>query len=500
MKGPHDPEGTVAQATGSPAARGPEHALHKLEELRGRGVDPYPVTFERTHPVGDLLERHARLPPGTETEETVRVAGRVVSIRRHGKLAFAHLQDWTGRIQLFASAEKLDARIDEFADLELGDWVGAWGRMMTTRRGELSVGVEGFCLLAKTLRPWPEKWHGLRDVELRYRQRYLDLATNLDARQTFLERSRIVAAMRAWLAQRGFVEVETPMLHPVAGGALAKPFVTFHETLGMNLFLRIAPELYLKRLLVGGLERVFEINRNFRNEGVSVRHNPEFTMLELYQALAHYHDMADLLEEMLREVALSVRGTLRLPYLDEEIDLESPFRRARLIDLVREAGADPDGDLRAECERLGIPHHPSWAWGKLLLEIYEKRVEPKLRQPTFVLDFPREVSPLARQHRSDPRFTEHLDLVVAGMEIAPAYSELNDPVEQRERFEAQAALWRAEGEEAGAIDDDFLRALEYGMPPTGGLGLGVDRLVMLLTGSPSIRDVVLFPALRPEGD
>jgi lysyl-tRNA synthetase class 2 len=307
-----------------------------------------------------------------------------------------------------------------------------------------------------------------------------------------------MAEMRSWLTARGFVEVETPMLHPIAGGALAKPFVTHHEVLDMDLFLRIAPELYLKRLLVGGLERIFEINRVFRNEGVSVKYNPEFTMLELYQAFADYNDMADLIEGIIRHVAVTVWGSPTVPWQGVELDFGSPFRRARLVDLVGEAGADVEGDLGAECARLGVPYDASWPKGKVLLEIYEKRVEHALIQPTFVMDFPREVSPLARRHRSEPGYTEHLELVVAGMEIAPAYSELTDPIDQRARFEAQAALRRSGDEEAHQVDEDFLRALEYGMPPAGGLGLGIDRLVMLLTDAPSIREVIFFPALRPE--
>jgi lysyl-tRNA synthetase class 2 len=375
--------------------------------------------------------------------------------------------------------------------------VGAWGEVVTTRTGELSILVDGFELLSKSRRPWPDKRSGLQDVERRHRQRYLDLATNVRAREVLAARSKTVAEIRRWLSDRGFIEVETPMLHPIPGGALAKPFVTHHETLGVDLYLRIAPELYLKRLLVGGLERVFEINRNFRNEGVSTQHNPEFTMLEAYQAYGDYTDMADLLESLIRDVAQSVTGGLVVPWHDGDIDFGT-FRRARLVDLVREAGADPDADLAAECERLGVAFDPKWPWGKLLVEIYEKKVEHTLVQPTFVLDFPRDVSPLARTHRTDPRFTEHLELIIGGMEIAPAYSELNDPVEQLARFEAQAGSAVGPEDEAHRLDEDFLTALEYGMPPAGGLGMGIDRLVMLLTDSPSIRDVILFPALRPE--
>ena len=497
---PREPEAAEPPDTATePASDEPTAArFAKLHALEARGRTGFGLRFDRTHTASDIAGKHEGIEPGTETGEQVRVAGRIMTVRRHGKVAFADLQDQTGRLQLFAQADRLGDRLDEFAELDIGDWVGAWGEVVSTRRGELSVRLDGFELLTKSLRPWPEKWHGLTNVERRYRQRYVDLATHPRAREIFAARSTLLAEMRSWLVARGFVEVETPMLHPIAGGALAKPFVTHHEVLGMDLFLRIAPELYLKRLLVGGLERIFEINRVFRNEGVSVKYNPEFTMLELYQAFADYHDMADLIEGLVRHVAAAVTGSAVVRWQEHELDFERPFRRARLVDLVREAGVDPDGDLRAECERLGIVYDPSWPKGKALQEIYEKKVEHTLIQPTFVMDFPREVSPLARPHRDDPSYTEHLELVVAGMEIAPAYSELTDPIDQRARFEAQLQLKQGGDEEAHDLDEDFLRALEYGMPPAGGLGLGVDRLAMLLTGSPSIREVIFFPALRPE--
>ncbi|HWD73474.1 MAG TPA: lysine--tRNA ligase [Actinomycetota bacterium] len=459
--------------------------------------DGAPLRFDRTSTPGELVAKYGSLEPGATTGEIHRVAGRIQTTRGHGKVAFADLGDWGGKIQLFGQAARLGGRFEDFLGLGVGDWVGAWGEVVTTRTGELSILVDGFELLAKSRRPWPDKRSGLQDVERRHRQRYLDLATNPRAREVLAARSKTVAEIRRWLSDRGYIEVETPMLQPIPGGALARPFVTHHEALGVDLYLRIAPELYLKRLLVGGLERVFEVNRNFRNEGVSTQHNPEFTMLEAYQAYGDYTDMADLLEGLIRDVAQSVTGGLVVPWHDGDIDLGT-FRRARLVDLVREAGADPDADLAAECERLGVPFDPKWPWGKLLVEIYEKKVEHTLVQPTFVLDFPRDVSPLARTHRSDPRFTEHLELIIGGMEIAPAYSELNDPVEQRARFEAQAGGTVGPEDEAHRLDEDFLTALEYGMPPAGGLGLGIDRLVMLLTDSPSIRDVILFPALRPE--
>lgn len=470
----------------------------KLKALRAAGDEPFKIGFERTHLLGDLTAKFGVLPSGTESKEQARVAGRVMVLRRHGKLAFRDLVEATGKIQLLGQADRLGARFESYCDLDIGDWVGAWGEVVTTKSGELSLRVEGFEVLTKSLRPWPEKFHGLKDVELRYRQRYLDLATNPRTREILEVRSKIVAVMRAFLAGRGFVEVETPMLQPLPGGALARPFVTHHNVLGMDMYLRIAPELYLKRLVVGGVEKVFEINRNFRNEGVSFKENPEFTMLELYESFADYHSMADLIEQLIKHVASEVRGSLRVPYQGSEIDLESPFRRTGIIDLAREAGVSPDGDLVAECDRLGVPHDPKWPWGKLLWEIYEKKVEPAILQPTFVMGVPKEVSPLARQHRDDPRFTEHVDLVIAGVERAVAYSELTDPDEQRARFDAQAALRKAGDEEAHVVDEDFLKALEYGMPPTGGLGLGIDRLTMILTDSGSIREVILFPPLRPE--
>ncbi|MGI8425425.1 MAG: lysine--tRNA ligase [Actinomycetota bacterium] len=472
--------------------------LAKLEAWRGKGVGGYELGYERTHSLEELSRLHGELPPEGQADGEVRVAGRILTLRRHGKLAFADLKDATGGIQLLADEEGLGDKFEDFTTLDPGDWVGATGQVIKTRRGELTVKVDRFELLSKSLRPLPEKWHGLKDVELRYRQRYLDLIANPEAREVLQNRARAVSTIRSWLTDRGFIEVETPMLQPIPGGALAQPFVTFHEALGMELYLRIAPELYLKRLLVGGVEKVFEINRSFRNEGISVRHNPEFTMLELYEALGDYEAMARLLEEMIRAVCLASSGGLRLPYQGEELDFESPFRRARLIDLVAEAGVDVEADLGSECERLGIAFDPKWPWGKLLLEIYEKKVERSLVQPTFVMDFPKEVSPLARQHRSDSRFTEHLDLVIAGMEIGVAYSELTDPLEQRKRFEAQLATRDSKGEVAPVIDEDFLTALEYGMPPAGGLGLGIDRLTMVLTDQASIREVILFPALRPE--
>lgn len=454
--------------------------LAKLKALLDAGDEPYKLGFERSHTLGELVAKYSAIEPGTDTGDDVRVAGRIRTIRRHGKLLFADLQDSAGKVQLFVDAASLAERFEDFGELDIGDWAGAWGTVIATKRGELSVRIAGFEILSKCLHPLPEKWHGLKDVEIRYRHRYVDLITNPRSMEILLARSNAVASIRSWLQDRDFIEVETPMLQPIPGGALAKPFVTFHETLGMNLFLRIAPELYLKRLVVGGVEKVFEINRNFRNEGVSTQHNPEFTMLELYQAFGDYYTMAELLEGIVRVAAMAVRGTLKFEYQGRELDLESPFRRVRLVDLVREAGFDADVD------------------GPSLMELYEKQIESTLFQPTFVMDFPREVSPLARRHRTDDGFTEHLDLVIGGIEIGPAYSELTDPIDQRARFAEQLRRRESGDQEAHLVDEDFLLALEYGMPPTGGLGLGIDRMVRILADVPSIREVILFPVLRPE--
>ena len=482
-----------------------QQRLAKVQALRAAGVDPYPVRFERTHTAAEIHAKHEGIEAGAETGQRASVAGRLMFIRRQGKLSFATLRDATGDIQLFVTKERLgDEAYERFPALDLGDLVGATGEIVKTKRGELSVRVEDFTLLAKAIRPLPEKWHGLKDVELRYRQRYLDLLVNPDARRIVEIRAKAITALRRFLIDSGFIEVETPMLQPTAGGALAKPFVTHMNALDLDLYLRIAPELYLKRLIIGGLERVFEINRNFRNEGVSVKYNPEFTMLEAYQAFADYHDMMELMEGMIGHAAREVLGTTDHTYQAKPMPLGAPFPRRRLIDLASEAAGEtldldmPPENARAIAEAHDVPCDPKWGTGKIVVEIYEKHVEPNLFEPIFVCDFPRETSPLARPHRDDPRFTEHFDLVIAGMEIGPAYSELTDPVDQRERLEAQARARAAGDEEAMVLDEDFLRALEYGMPPTGGLGFGIDRFTMILADAPSIREVILFPLLRPE--
>jgi lysyl-tRNA synthetase class 2 len=477
----------------------------KLDALRAAGVDPYPPRFDRDTTAAELRARHGELPAGTETDERVRLAGRLLLIRDQGRLVFADLRDGTGRIQLFVSQAALgDRAFAAFGDLDLGDWVGVEGTVMTTRLGELSVKVDAWQLLAKALRPMPDKWHGLHDVDVRYRQRYVDLIANEDARRVFEIRFATLRAVRDFLHDRGFVEVETPVLQPIPGGAAARPFVTHHNALDMELYLRIAPELYLKRLVVGGYEKVFELARVFRNEGLSTRHNPEFTMLEAYQAFADYRDMMELVEQLVEHVAKRVIGTTTVTWDGHEIELAAPWERRTLIDLVREhAGVElhpamPVGDVRRECDRLGVSYDAGWGTGKLLLEVYEKTTEPRIVGPTFVCDYPTEVSPFARVHRDDPALTERFEPIVTGRELGNAFSELNDPADQRERFEAQARLKAMGDVEAHGVDDDYLRALEYGLPPTGGLGIGIDRLVMLLAGVHSIREVILFPHLRPE--
>ncbi len=462
-----------------------------------------PYHFDVTRTAASLSEEFAHLEPGTETTQVVAVAGRVMLRRVQGKLAFATLQDSSGRVQLFAPSASTP-RFDDFAALSIGDWVGVTGEVMTTRRGELSVRVDTWELLAATRRSFPDKWHGLADVDTRYRQRYLDLWVSEEARATALTRARVLSLTRRWLEDRGFVEVETPVFHPIPGGATARPFTTHHQALDIDLYLRIAPELYLKRLVVGGLERVFELARVFRNEGLSTRHNPEFTMLELYQAYADYTDVMALVEELVAHLAIEVCGTTVLTYDGRALDLTPPWRRATMVELIEEhtgvrvSLATPLEELRRVCETHGVVVETAWGPGKLVLELYEKTTEAQLWGPVFVCDYPQEVSPLARDHRSEPGMVERFEAIVAGRELANAFSELADPDEQRRRFAEQAAQRAGGDAEAMVVDEDYLRALEYGLPPTGGLGIGMDRLVMLLTGTTTIRDVILFPTLRPE--
>jgi lysyl-tRNA synthetase, class II len=462
-----------------------------------------PYRFDVTHTATDVRDAFGSMEPGGESGVTVSVAGRIMLLRHQGKLAFGELRDSSGAIQLFCLANVTE-EFDAFVKLSLGDWVGATGEVVKTRKGELSVKVQSWVLLAEARRGFGDKWRGISDVDTRYRQRYVDLWANESTRHVFQLRSRMLTLLRRWLEERGFVEVETPVFHPIPGGALAKPFVTHHNALDLDLYLRIAPELYLKRLVVGGFEKVFEIARVFRNEGLSPRHNPEFSMLELYWAYADYRDLMVLTEELVAYLARELRGTTSLSYGGRPLDLAPPWRRATLAELVEEqTGRRVDvrmavEDLRALADDLGVPWEPSHGPGKLILEIYEKTTEAQLWGPIFVCDYPKEVSPLARDHREMPGMVERFEPIVAGRELGNAFSELVDPDEQRARFEEQARQRAAGDDEAMVVDEDYLRALEYGLPPTGGLGIGIDRLVMLLADVSSIRDVVLFPTLRPE--
>ncbi len=465
----------------------------------------YPYRFDRSKYAAELHEAFGSLEPGTETEDRADVAGRLMAMRRMGKLIFAVLQDTTGKIQLFVDKRTLgDEGFGAFDDLGIGDWVGASGVVITTKKGEVSVRIDRFELLSRALRPLPDKWHGLQDTEMRSRRRYVDLMVNEDARKTAVMRAKIVSELRHQFEARGYIEVETPVLLNQATGALAKPFQTHHNALEQDMFLRIATELYLKRLVVGGLERVFEIGRIFRNEGIDSTHNPEFTMLESYEAFADYNDIMDMVEEMIRACAVVATGSTEITYQGRTLDLGKPFRRVRMVDLVAEATGEeinfdrPIAELRNTAEKHGIDVDGTWGHGKLIDQLFEALVADEIWEPTYVLDHPKEVSPLAREHRDDVNLTERYELFIAGAEYANAFSELNDPLDQRRRFEAQA-LARAEGdEEAHPIDEDYILALEYGLPPTGGLGIGVDRLVMLLTDQHHIREVILFPTLRPE--
>ncbi len=478
----------------------------KVEALRSAGVDPYPIGFVPTAEAAELHARFKDLGSEATTGEQVSVAGRLMGKRDLGKLSFGVLQDRSGRIQLFADQRTLGDELAAFVDLDLGDLIGVTGEVITTKRGELSVRIHEFSLLAKALWPLPEKWHGLADVETRYRQRYLDLIANEEARRVFGIRSRVMRELRRAFEGRGYVEVETPVLQSQAGGALAEPFQTHHNALSIDMYLRIALELYLKRLIIGGVDKVFEIGRVFRNEGVSPQHNPEFTMLESYEAYADYEDIMRLVEETVSGVALAVVGSSEIEYQDRPLDLTAPWRRASFMELINEAtGREwspemPVEDAREAARELGVDVEVGGT-GKVLEDLFGRFVEPGLWEPTFVVDFPKEISPFARDHRDEPGLVERFEGFVAGIEMCNAFTELNDPEEQLRRFEAQAEA-RAQGdEEAHLTDLDFVHAMEYGMPPTGGLGIGVDRLVMILANVSTVREVILFPHMRPlEGE
>jgi len=479
----------------------------KLDELRSEGINPFANDFMASHTAGEVQVAHEQHDAAALAECTVSyaLAGRIMARRDFGKAAFLQLQDRSGRCQVYVAQEQLgEAVFALYRKLDIGDIVGITGTPFRTKTGELSLRAASLQLLTKSLLPLPEKWHGLTDVETRYRQRYLDLMVNPEVREVFKKRSRIVSSIRDYMVKHDFHEVETPMMQPIAGGATARPFVTHHNALDMTLFLRIAPELYLKRLVVGGFERVFEINRNFRNEGISIRHNPEFTMMEFYQAYATYEDLMNFTEKLICHVAQEVLGTLQISYGGRPVDLTPPWDRLTVREAIIKYGKldpavlDDHASLLNVAQQLEIEVEPSVGHGKLLTEVFEAVAEPHLWQPTFITQYPTEVSPLSRKNDHDPEIVDRFELYIVGRELANAFSELNDPIDQKERFLAQLAEKEAGDEEAHAMDEDYIRALEYGLPPTAGEGIGIDRLVMLLTDSPSIRDVILFPQLRPE--
>ncbi|MBN3032917.1 MAG: lysine--tRNA ligase [Candidatus Saganbacteria bacterium] len=474
----------------------------KMDEFRAQGMEPYPYSFAVTDSAAGLLARYGGLKEHEESPADISVAGRIMTKRGHGKASFATIQDGSGRVQIYGKLDVIGAQKYElYQKLDIGDFVGVTGQVFKTKTGELTVRVRDFRLLSKSLHPLPEKWHGLQDKELRYRERYVDLIVNPEVKEVFVKRSKIVSLIRRFLEARGFLEVETPILHVLQGGAAAAPFETFHDALGMPLFLRIAPELYLKRLLVGGFEKVFEMGRVFRNEGMSYKHNPEYTMIEIYQAYADYNEIMKLTEELIVSAAQEVLGKLEIEFRGDKINLAPPWKRITLSDALKEAGIDLEGQgeagIRKVAKQKGVEGADEIGIGKIINVLYDKFVEPNLRQPTFIVDHPLETSPLAKKHRSKPGEVERFELIIAGMELANAFSELNDPVDQRGRLKQQAELKAAGDLEAESMDEDFLRALEYGMPPAGGLGIGIDRLVMVLTNQASIRDVLFFPHMKP---
>ncbi|MGG3737668.1 lysine--tRNA ligase [Aeribacillus pallidus] len=477
----------------------------KMNQLREQGIDPFGKRFERTHSAQELKDLYGELTKEELEEKNVEVtiAGRIMTKRGKGKAGFAHIQDLTGQIQIYVRKDAVgEDSYAIFDSADLGDIVGITGTVFKTKVGELSVKAKQFELLTKSLRPLPDKFHGLKDVEQRYRQRYLDLIMNPESKQTFIMRSKIIQAMRRYLDDQGFLEVETPMMHAIAGGAAARPFITHHNALDMPLYMRIAIELHLKRLIVGGLEKVYEIGRVFRNEGISTRHNPEFTMIELYQAYADYRDIMKLTENLIAHIAKEVLGTTTVQYGEHTVNLEPEWRRLHMVDAIKEyTGVDfwqqmSDEEARQLAKEHGVEIKENMEFGHIVNEFFEQKVEDKLIQPTFIYGHPVEISPLAKKNDEDPRFTDRFELFIVGREHANAFTELNDPIDQKERFEAQLKEREAGNDEAHMMDEDFIEALEYGMPPTGGLGIGVDRLVMLLTNSPSIRDVLLFPLMR----
>lgn len=480
-----------------------QERIRKLGELKDRGVDPYPYTYDVSKHAAGIKRENDGLEPESHTQKSESVAGRIVLLRRMGKASFLTIQDVSGRIQLYFRADDVGKETYKLLKkLDIGDFIGAVGEVFTTRTGEITIHVKEFSVLAKAIRPLPEKYHGIKDTELKYRKRHLDLIMNPESRAVFEKRGEIMKEIRNFLHERGFMEVETPILHPIYGGAAAKPFTTHHNELDMRLYLRISPELYLKRLIVGGFEKVFDINKNFRNEGIDTTHNPEFTMLELYQAYADYNDMMELTESLYDHVARKVFGTTKFSFRGRVVDVAKPWMRVTMLDAIKEhAGIDADTmsvqELQDYVEENLIDFDKEVNWGNLVAAIFESKCEDKFVNPTFVIDHPKETTPLCKAHREDDRLIERFEPFAMGMELANAYSELNDPQKQRELLEDQQRQLTAGDAEANPLDEDFLEALENGMPPTGGLGIGIDRLIMLLTGQESIRDIIFFPTMKP---
>ena len=479
----------------------------KLTDLKDENINPYPNDFRPDTLVDEIFDRYSDQDKEqlTTVTETFALAGRLMTKRVMGKASFIHISDRKGKIQIYVKRDELGVdEYNRFKKFDIGDFVGVKGRVFKTKTGELSIEATEVSLVTKSLRPLPEKWHGLTDIETRYRQRYVDLIVNPDVKDIFRKRGQIISSIRGYLTDRDYLEVETPMMHPIPGGATARPFVTHHNALGMDLYLRIAPELYLKRLVVGGIERVFEINRNFRNEGISQQHNPEFTMLEFYQAYSTFEDLIDLFEDMVSKITFELHGTHKITYQGTDIDLSPPWDRLTIKESILKYSDADEATLEDKAKsfgfakKLGLDPEERWGLGKLLTEIFDAVAEPKLIQPTFITDYPTEVSPLSRKNDQNPDIVDRFELFICGREMANAFSELNDPIDQKERFESQVEEKEAGDDEAHFMDADYIRALEYGMPPTAGAGLGIDRLVMLLTDSASIRDVLFFPHMRPE--
>ena len=478
--------------------------LKKLDEIKKLKLNPYPYKYENKDNAKHILEHFKNLKDQEKTKHKVSIAGRLMTIRAMGKATFAHIQDQTGKVQIYLREDDLKKQYGNFTSLiDIGDIIGIKGTVFRTKMGEITIHVDSYELLTKSLRPLPEKWHGIKDIELRYRQRYLDLISNEEVRNTFIKRSVMINAIQSFLSKHGFLEVTTPILQEIYGGAAAKPFTTFHNELKSTLYLRISPELYLKRLIIGGYEKVYEIGKSFRNESIDTMHNPEFTMLELYQAYADYNDMMGLTENILREAAQKTLGKLKFEYQGKEIDFSKKFQRIKMVDAIKQYGkidVEKEKDLKKYIKKYNLKLPVNAPKGVIINELFEALVEDKLIQPTFIIDYPIEVSPLTKIHRKDKNYTERFELFINGTEMANAYSELNDPIDQKRRFEDQLQQRKTCDMEAHPMDEDFVKALEYGMPPTGGLGIGIDRLIILLTNSPSIRDVILFPSLKPKKD